>query len=112
MLQKQVLMLPFMRLEQVQGEKFRTPRDRTRLVLKEYGNYLYPHNYPGGWIENNVIFQKDLNVVRFSRHLQKRLGSVGELQLRALIVTRKSRILNYLSGSIKRGRSSGKNEEQ
>ncbi len=46
MLQKQVLMLPFMRLEQNQ-EKFQvTLRDRTCPGSEEYGITLYPHNYP------------------------------------------------------------------
>ena len=30
-------------------------RDRTRPGSEEYGNYLYPHNYPGGWIEQRYL---------------------------------------------------------
>ena len=30
-------------------------RERTRPGSEEYGNYLYPHNYPGGWIEQRYL---------------------------------------------------------
>ena len=76
-------------------------RDRTRPGSEEYGNYRLSSQIILGDGLNSVIFQKDLNVVRSSRHLQE-VGKRGELQLQSVTVTRKSRILNYLSGSIKR----------
>ena len=30
-------------------------RDRTRPGSEEYGNYLYPHNYPGGWVDQQYL---------------------------------------------------------
>ena len=30
-------------------------RDRHRPGSDEYGPYLYPHNYPGGWVEQRYL---------------------------------------------------------